>query len=86
MLVNDPGAGGIGRSGYGRKCYLPRFPAEGMCVNTSRHAKSDKVGWNVVRLDDVIDVRIVRVSPTAELDIQLSPGALCANAVPGDKG
>ncbi len=83
MTVNDTAAC-IPRSGYGRKHYLPRFPAEGMCVGAGGHPKGNKVSWNVVRLDDIIDVGIIRISPTAKLNVQLAPGALSANAVPGD--
>ena len=83
MLVNDTAAACIARSGYGRKRYLPRFPAEGVCVGTGRRPKGNKVSWNVVRLDDIMYVRIVKVSPTTKLNVQLAPVALCANAVPG---
>jgi hypothetical protein len=35
MPVNDTAAACIARSGYGRKRYLPWFPAEGVCVGTA---------------------------------------------------
>src|SRR6267378_5970628 len=85
VLVNDTTAGGIARSCYRRKRYFPRFPAEGMlCVGTGGHPKGNNVSRNVVRLDDIIHVGILKVSPTTKLNVQLAPGALCANAVPGD--
>src|SRR6266849_6390679 len=74
----------IARSGYGGKDYLPRFPAEGMCVGTGGHPKGNKVSRNVVRLDDIIHVGILKVTPKTKLNVQLAPGALRANAVPGD--
>ncbi len=83
MPVNDTAAC-IARSGYGRKHYLPVFPAEGMCVGTGGHPKGNKVSWNVVRLDDIVHVGILKVSPTTKLNVQRAPGALCANTVPGD--
>jgi hypothetical protein len=55
-----------------------------MCVETGRYPKGNIVSWNVVRLDDIIQVGILKVSPTTKLNVQLAPGALCANAVPGD--
>src|SRR5262249_33948640 len=67
-----------------REDYLPRFPAEGMCVSAGRQPKGNNVSWNVVRLDDIIHVTIIKVSPTTKLNVQLAPFALCANAIPGD--
>jgi hypothetical protein len=55
-----------------------------MCVETGRHAKGKKVSWNVVRLDNIVYVVIVKVSPTTKLHVQLASVALCPNAVPGD--
>src|SRR5258708_39984749 len=81
-LVNDATAGGIARSCYRRKRYFPRFPPKRMCVETRRHPKGNKVSGNVVRLDDIIHVGILKVSPTTKLNVQLAPGALCAYAVP----
>src|SRR6266581_6115291 len=83
-LVNDATAGGIARSCYRRKRHLPRFPPKRMSVETRRHPKGNKVSWNVVRLDNIMYVVIINVSPTTKLNVQLAPGALCANAVPGD--
>src|SRR5229473_6599470 len=83
-LVNDTTAGGIARSGYGRKRYLPWFPAEGVCVGTRRHPKGNKVSWNVVRLDNIMYVVIIKVSPATKLNVQLASVALCANPVPCD--
>src|SRR5947208_16040609 len=83
-LVNDTTAGGIARSCYRRKHCFPRFPPKRMCVETRRHPKGNKVSWNVVRLDNIMYVRIVKVSPTTKLNVQLAPGALCAHPVPGD--
>ena len=84
MLVNDTTGICVARSCYRRKRHLPRFPAEGMCVDTSRHPKGNKVSWNVVRLDNIMYVVIIKVSPTTKLNVQLASVALCANAVPGD--
>ena len=84
MPVNDTAATCIARSGYGRKRYLPWFPPEGVCVGTRRHPKGNKVSWNVVRLDNIMYVVIINVSPTTKLKVQLVPAALCTNAVPGD--
>src|ERR1700730_12783376 len=84
VLVNDTTAGGIVRPRYRRKRYFLRFPAEGMYVGTGGHPKGNKISWNVVRLDDIIHVGILKVSPTTKLNVQLAPGALCAHAVPGD--
>src|ERR1700757_2569557 len=61
VLVNDTTAGGIARSCYRRKCYFPRFPPKRMCVETRRHPKGNKVSWNVVRLNDIIHVGILKV-------------------------
>jgi glycyl-tRNA synthetase alpha subunit len=55
-----------------------------MYVDTRRHPKGNKVGWNVVRLDNIVYVVIIKVSPTTKLNVQLAPVALCASAVPGD--
>jgi hypothetical protein len=55
-----------------------------MCVKTRRYPKGNIVSWNVVRLDNIIYVGILKVSPTTKLNVQLVPVALCANAVPGD--
>jgi hypothetical protein len=55
-----------------------------MCVETRRYPKGNIVSWNVVRLDDIAYVGIIKVSPTTKLNVQLVPVALCANAVPGD--
>src|ERR1700692_4776204 len=82
--VNDTTGICIARSGYRRKRHLPRFPAEGMCVDTSRRPKGNKVSWNVVRLDNIMYVVIIKVSPSTKLNVQLAPGSLCANAVLGD--
>src|SRR5271167_576738 len=84
VLVNDTTGICIARSCYRRKRHLPRFPAEGVCVGTRRGSKGNKVSWNVVRLDNIVHVVIVKVSPTAKLNVQLAPVALCANAVPSD--
>ncbi len=84
MPVNDTAAACIARSGYGRKRYLPWFPAEGVCVGTRGRTKGNKVSWNVVRLDNIMYVVIIEVSPTTKLNVQLVPVPLCANAVPGD--
>src|SRR5438309_4396237 len=84
VLVNDTTAGGIARSCYRRKRYFPRFPTEGMCVGTRLHPKGNKVSWNVVRLDNIMYVVIIKVSPTTKLNVQLAPVVLCASAVPGD--
>src|SRR5580704_2359301 len=84
VLVSDTTAGGIARSCHRRKRYFPRFPAEGMCVGTGGQSKGNKVSWNVVWLDDIIRVAILKVSPTTKLNVQLATGALCANTVPGD--
>src|SRR5882672_2555513 len=67
----------------GRKSYFSRFPLKRVSVEPRRHAKGNNVSWNVIRLDDVIDVSIVKLSPTTKLNINLAPGALGANAVPG---
>ena len=69
VLVNDTAAAFIARSGYGRKRYLPRFPAEGMCEDTSRQSKANNVSWNVVRLDDIVNILIINVSPTREFHV-----------------
>src|SRR5882757_3781846 len=84
VLVDAATAGGIARSCYRRKRYFPRFPPKRMCVETRRHPKGNRVGWNVVRLNDVFNVGIIKVSPTTKLNVQLMPVALGANAVPGD--
>jgi hypothetical protein len=84
MPVNDTTAGCIARPCYRRKCHLPWFPAEGMCVDASRHPEGNKVSWNVVRLDNIVYVVIIKLSPTTKLNVQFAPVALCANAVPGD--
>src|SRR5690348_1592562 len=84
VLVNDTASSCIARSCYRRKRYFPRFPAERMCVGAGRHPKGNNVSWNVVRLDDVIRVSIIRISPTTKLNVQLASGALRANAVPSD--
>jgi hypothetical protein len=56
-----------------------------MCVEARRRPKGNIISWNVVRLDDITYVGIIKLSPTTKLNIQLVPGArLCANAVPGD--
>jgi hypothetical protein len=55
-----------------------------MSVETRRHPKGNKVSWDVVRLDDIIHVSIIKVSPTTKLNVQLAAAALCAKAVPGD--
>src|SRR5712675_2340081 len=84
VLVNDPTTGGIVRSCYRRKRYFSRFPPKRMCVETRRHPKGNRVSWNVVRLNDIFNVGIIKVSPATNLDVQLVPVALCTNAVPGD--
>src|SRR6266850_757757 len=84
VLVNVTTAGGTARSCYRRKRYFPRFPPKRMCVGTRRHPKGNKVGWNVVRLNDIMNVGIFKVSPTTKLNVQLAPAVLCTNAVPGD--
>src|ERR1700749_96341 len=84
VLVNDTTAGGIARSYYRRKHYFPRFPPKRMCVGTRRHPEGNIVSWNVVRLNDIINVGTIKVSPTTKLNVQLVPGALCAKAVPSD--
>src|ERR1700747_287252 len=84
VLVNDTTGGCMARSCYRRKRHLPGFPAERMCVDTSRHPKGNKVSGNVVRLDNIMYVVVINVSPTTKLKVQLAPVALCTNAVPGD--
>ncbi len=84
MLVNDTTTACITRSSYGRKRYFPLFPPKRMSVESRRQSKGNNVSWNVVRLYDIIHVGIIKVSPTTKLNIQLAPGALCANAIPGD--
>ena len=84
MLANDTGTACIARSCYRRKRHFPGFPPKRMCVKTRRCPKSNIVSWNVVRLDDIIYVGIIKVSPTTKLNVQFAPVALCANAVPGD--
>src|SRR5277367_1487855 len=84
VLVDDTTGICIARSCYRRKRYLPRFPAEGMCVGASRRPKGNKVSWNVVRLDNIVYGVINKVSPTTKLNVQLAPVPLCTNAVPGD--
>src|SRR6476660_3148629 len=56
-----------------------------MCVDASRSPKGNEVSWHVVRLNDIMDVVVVKVSPTTTLDVQFAPVALCANTVPGDE-
>src|SRR5271169_4507100 len=82
VLVNDTTAGA--RSCYRRKRYLSRFPLKRMCVRTRRCPKGNIVSWNVVGLDDIIYVGIIKLSPQTKLNVQLAPGAFCAHAVPGD--
>src|SRR5271163_4488242 len=84
MLINDTATARIARSGYRRKRYLPWFPPERVRVGTGRRPKSNKVSWNVVRLDNIMYVVIIEVSPATKLNVQLVPVALCTNAVPGD--
>src|SRR5258708_6557674 len=84
VLVNDTATFCIPRSCNCRKRYFPRFPPKPMCVEARRRAKGNIVSWNVVRLDDIVYVGIIKVSPTTKLNVQLVPVALCANAVPGD--
>jgi len=55
-----------------------------MYVETCRRPKGNKVSWNVVRLYNIIYVGIIEVSPTTKFNVQFAPGALCADAVPGD--
>src|ERR1700744_3384086 len=74
VLLNDTAAC-IARSFYTRKHDLPRFPEEGMGISARRHPKGNKVSWNVVRLDHIIHVGILEISPTAKLNVQLAPGA-----------
>src|SRR5258706_4120999 len=85
MLVNDSAAVRIVRSCYRRKHYRPRFPPKRMCGQTSRRSEGNKVSGNVVRLDNIMYVVIVNVSPTTKLNVQLVPVALRTNAVPGDE-
>jgi len=82
VLVNDVTAGGIARSCYRRKRYFPRFPPKRMCVETGRHAKGNGVSWNVVRLNDIFNVGIIKVSPATKLNVQLVPVALCTKGRP----
>src|SRR6202008_2424572 len=84
VLINDTAAC-IARSGYAGKRYLPRFPEEGKCQGASRDPKANNVSWNVVRLDNIMCVVIIKVSPTTKLNVQLAALPRCANAVPGDK-
>jgi hypothetical protein len=84
VLVNDTTGICLARSCHRRKRHSPGFPAEGMCVDTSRRPKGNKVSWNVVRLDNIMHVVIIKVSPTTKLNVQLAPVSLCANAIPGD--
>src|ERR1700759_3877499 len=84
VLVNDTAAGGVARSCCRRKRHFSWLPPKRMCVETRRCPKGNKVSWNEVRLDDIIHIGILKVSPMTDLNIHLAPGALCAKAVPGD--
>jgi hypothetical protein len=55
-----------------------------MCVGARRYPKGNIVSWNVVRLDDIIYVGIIKVSPSTKLNVQFATVALGAKAVPGD--
>src|SRR5258708_6442262 len=85
MLVHDTAAARVVRSCYRRKDDFARFPPKRMCGGTSRRPEGNKVSGNVVRLDNIMYVVIVNVSPTTKLNVQLVPVALRANAVPGDE-
>src|ERR1700741_4770974 len=78
VLVYDTPAGGIAPACYRRKRFFPRLPPKRMSVKTRRHPKGNIVSWNVIRLDDIIHVGILKVSPTTKLNVQLAPGALLA--------
>ena len=84
MLVNDTAIACIGRFCYRRKRCFSRFPPKRMCVEARGRPKGNIISRNVVRLDDIAYVGIIKLSPTTKLNIQLVPGALCASAVPGD--
>src|SRR3954463_6523644 len=84
VLIRDTTGTSIPQSRYRRKRYSPWFPPKRMCVETRRFPKGKIVSWNVVRLDDIIYVGIVKVSPTTNFDVQLAPVALRPNAIPGD--
>jgi hypothetical protein len=44
-----------------------------MCVGTGGHPKGNEVTWNVVRLEDIINVGILKISPATKLNVQLAP-------------
>ena len=44
-----------------------------MHIKTRRNSRGNIVSWNVIRLDDIVYVGIVKVSPTTKLNIQFVP-------------
>jgi hypothetical protein len=56
-----------------------------VCGGTWRCPKGHKVSWNVVRLDNIVNVVIIKISPTTKLKVQLVPVGFCTSAVPGDE-
>src|SRR5712664_4005466 len=84
VLVNDTTTACITRSSYGRKRYFPLFPPKRRSVESRRQSNGNSGSWNVVRLYEIIHVGIIKVSPTTTLNIHRAPGALCANAIPGE--
>src|SRR5437660_7618295 len=53
-----------------------------MSKDSTRHEKSNDVGWDVVRLHYEVRVVIVMVSPATDLNVELATVLLRANTVP----
>src|SRR3954454_1095772 len=53
-----------------------------MRKDSTRRLKSNAIGWNVVRLYDKVRVVIIMVPPVTDLNVELTPVLLGADAVP----
>src|SRR5215469_1628383 len=76
----------MARNGYCGKCNLPGFPAKQVREYTSGHPRSNEIRRNVIRLDDIVHIRVINESPARKLNVEFAAVSFGSNAIPGYEG
>ena len=86
VLVDKPIASPVARSSHCGKRNLPWFPAKRVREYTSGHPRSNEVRRNVIRLDDIVQIRVINEPPPRKLNVEFAAVSFGSNAIPGYEG
>src|SRR6266702_1663450 len=85
MLVNHTSYRCTARSRDSREHHFSWFPTKRVREDAGRRLKSNLVGWNVIRLDHIMCIVVLAITPPADLNVQFAAALLATNPVPSKK-